>query len=74
VAFSPDGQRLVSGALDHTLRLWTPDRPDALLTLHGHTDGVTAVDFSPDGDVLASSAKDRTVRLWRATPLPASND
>jgi sugar lactone lactonase YvrE len=37
-----------------------------LLTLKGHTDGVTDVVFSPDGALLASGSMDGTVRIWRA--------
>jgi WD40 repeat protein len=49
VAFSPDGQEVVSGGTDNTLRLWERATGQLVRTFEGHTDNVTAVAFSPDG-------------------------
>jgi tetratricopeptide (TPR) repeat protein len=64
VAFSPAGDRIVSGSSDTTLRLW--DREGNLLgePLQGHTGGVNAVAFSPAGDRIVSGSDDNTLRLW----------
>jgi len=49
VAFSLDGQRVVSGSNDRTMRLWDIATGAALQMLKGHSDSVSSVAFSPDG-------------------------
>ena len=67
VAFSPDGNRIVSGSDDKTVRMWDADTGQPIgEPLTGHTDGVSSVAFSPDGHRLASGSYDKTVRLWDA--------
>lgn len=64
VAFSPDGQLLLSASWDNTLALWGPVTGKEVRRLKGHTKGVRTAAFSPDGRLLASAGQDGTVRLW----------
>jgi WD40 repeat protein len=69
VAFSPDGNTVVSGAtnyrnLGEEIRLWDIHTGEHLKSLTGHTDSVSSVVFSPDGKTLASGGADGTILLW----------
>jgi len=55
--------RVISGSLDGTLRVWDVATGRTLATLHGHTDGVTALAALTDGRVVSGSL-DGTLRVW----------
>jgi WD40 repeat protein len=63
VAFSPDGDRIATGARDRTLRLWDATSGEEVLALLGHRALVSGVAFSPDGRLLATASADGTVAL-----------
>jgi WD40 repeat protein len=64
VAFSPDGQRIVSSSHDNTVRLWDINNHSIGQPFRGHEDRVTSVAFSLDGQMIVSGSRDNTVRLW----------
>jgi WD40 repeat protein len=69
LAYSPGAERLVSGSLDKTAKIWRVDSGQLLHTLagnKGHTGVVFAVAFSPSGQFVATGGYDRTVKLWYA--------
>ncbi|KAJ6548688.1 hypothetical protein B0H19DRAFT_1299610, partial [Mycena capillaripes] len=67
VAFSPDGNHIVSGSSDQTVRIWDAHTGAAVgEPLEGHTRSVRSVAFSPDGNHIVSGSNDRTVRIWDA--------
>lgn len=68
VSFSPDGEQIVSGSWDKTVRRWEA-RTGAPLGEDGeapwaHEDLVNCVAISPNGRWVVSGSKDKTVRVW----------
>lgn len=67
LAFSPAGDRLVTGSLDGLIRVWDWRTPRVLALWSGHSFGVETARWSPDGTLLATGGRDQIVRLWNAT-------
>jgi WD40 repeat protein len=66
VSFSPDGQRILSGSDDQSIRVWDAQTGEMLaMPLVGHG-FIVAVSFSPDGKRIVSGSSDGTVRIWDA--------
>jgi WD40 repeat protein/serine/threonine protein kinase len=66
-AFSPDGKRAVTAALQRKIvRVWDAKTGKELTMMQGHTGQVGSAAFSPDGRRVVTSAEDRTVRIWDA--------
>ena len=66
VAYSPDGQRILTGSADHTAKVWDAANGKQLLTLQGHADGVRSVAYSPDGQRILTGSFDQTANVWDA--------
>jgi hypothetical protein len=64
VAFSPNGERIVSGSDDGTVRLWDLQGNQIGEPFEGHSNLVRSVAFSPNGERIVSGSYDGTVRLW----------
>lgn len=70
IAFSPNGEWVLTGGDDKTVRIRSAKDGTLLESLSGHTGNVFAVAFSPDGKLFASGGEDTTIRLWDATQDP----
>lgn len=64
LTFSPDGQMLVSGGADSTIKIWHPGAVDLIDILHKHNGMVRCVAFTPDGRMLATGGDDRKILFW----------
>jgi WD40 repeat protein len=64
VAFSRDGDLLVSASADRTVRVWEVQTGECRDVLRGHTDEVFTAVFHPDGSRIASAGRDQMVWLW----------
>ena len=69
VAFSPDGEKVITGSSDNTARLWDARTGAALGESMRHKHIVEAVAFSPDGQKVITGSSDNTARLWDIQPL-----
>ncbi|KAG1885228.1 WD40-repeat-containing domain protein [Suillus subluteus] len=64
LAWTPDGERLISGSHDDSIRIWDTTTWKQIALLDGHTNAVESIAISPNGHVLASASIDNTARLW----------
>ncbi len=64
VAISPDGQTLVSGSWDATIKAWELSTGKLVRTLTDHAGTVYSAAISPDGQTLVSGSKDKTIKVW----------
>ena len=64
VAFSPNGQLVVTGSWHETVQVWQIEGGKLVSELEAHHSAVQAVSFSPDGKWIASADEDGVMALW----------
>ncbi|PVF99569.1 WD40 repeat-like protein [Serendipita vermifera] len=65
LAFSSDGNRIVSGSRDGVLRIWDGLTGAGIRgPLEGHTGAITCASFLADNTRIVSGSDDGTLRLW----------
>jgi len=68
VSYSLDGNQIVSGSGDKTIRIWdAKDGRCVVGPMRGHMRGVKAAVFSPDGMRVVSGSEDMSVCVWDAS-------
>lgn len=72
--FSPaDGNTILSGSADNTLKLWDVRSGVCRRTLTGHADVVNGCAFCPvDGSIVLSCSYNNTIKLWDAATGPCT--
>jgi WD40 repeat protein len=65
VAFSAQGDRVVTGGADETIRIWNI-RGGPASVLYGNRAAVNSAVFNHRGDRVVSAGQDGTVRVWDA--------
>ncbi|MBE9057399.1 serine/threonine-protein kinase [Sphaerospermopsis sp. LEGE 08334] len=64
VAISPNGQTLISGSDDKTIKIWNLPTRKLKSTLTGHSSSITYLALTPDARTLVSASWDDTIKIW----------
>ncbi len=62
--FFPDGETVVLGSTNGTVRAWDAETGEVRGDFAGHDRRITELAVSPDGTRLLTASTDQTVRLW----------
>src|SRR5262249_9594394 len=73
IAFSPDGNTVLTGSRDKTARLWDVGTGKPIGPPFLHEGFVESAAFSPDGKTILTGSLDGKARLWRM-PTPPTGD
>ncbi|KAJ1937148.1 general transcription repressor, partial [Linderina pennispora] len=64
VAYSPDGNWIVSGSKDRGVQFWDPRTSQTQCMLQGHKNSVISVALSPTQHMFATGSGDFRARVW----------
>jgi WD40 repeat protein len=64
VAYSADGNFILTGGADKTVRLWSAADGSQARSFSGQSDAITCVAISKDGTKVLAGSADKTVRVW----------
>jgi WD40 repeat protein len=70
LAYSPEGNLLLSGSRDAKLKSWSVNNDYSLdQEVAAHLYAINHLAFSPDGKYLASASMDKSIKIWDADNL-----
>ena len=72
VTFTPDGKWIISGADDHSVRVWEVATGRLIMGFDGHDGSVQQLAVAPNGRSAFSAGGDNFVYQWDLTPKPYS--
>lgn len=64
VAYDPNGNTVLSGSLDGSVRLWDAETGQEIRRFEEHTAPVRSVTYSPDGSKALTGSEDGSLILW----------
>jgi len=68
--FSPDGKKIITGAMDKQLRIYDLEKMDAdPQVIDGHTQPVKHAIYSKDGTLIISGGGDAALKVWDTRTL-----
>jgi hypothetical protein len=59
-----DGEKIISGSYDKTVKVWSMSSGECLSTLEGHLGWVFSVCVTAGGEKIISGSYDKTVKVW----------
>lgn len=62
--FHPDGDRVITGQIDGTIKIWSLEGKQLFESSHGHNTTVTAMTVASNEDTIVSGAADGTIHFW----------
>jgi serine/threonine protein kinase len=69
IDFSKDGQTIVAGVGDGSVRFWNIQRQEVVRSFNAHAGNVWNVKFHPSLDLFATAGDDSWVKLWDGETL-----
>jgi WD40 repeat protein len=66
LAYSPDGQWLLSGSRDAHLKVWDVNTWQVHLAHPAHWFTINAIAYHPNGSLFATASRDKTIKIWDA--------
>ncbi|NEO77258.1 hypothetical protein [Moorena sp. SIO4G3] len=64
LSITPDGNYVIAGSINSTIKVWNLQTKKLCFVLKGHQEEITSLAITPDGKYLLSGSKDKTIKLW----------